>query len=40
MTEKNYRKTTKVFCDKIKGVAETLTQEASVELHGTTPPDC
>ena len=39
MTEKNYRKTTKVFCDKIKGVAETLTQEASVELHGTTPPD-
>ena len=23
MTEKNYRKTTKVFCDKIKGVAET-----------------
>ena len=39
MTEKNYRKTTKVFCDKIKGVAETFTQEASVELHGTTPPD-
>ena len=40
MTEKNYRKTTKVFCDKIKGVAETLTQEASVELHGTTTPNC
>ena len=28
-----------MFCDKIKGVAETLTQEASVEPHGTTPPD-
>ena len=39
MTEKNYKKNTKMFCDKIKGVAETLTQEASVELHGTTPPD-
>ena len=39
ITEKNCRKTTKVFCDKIKDVAETFTQEASVELHGTTPPD-
>ena len=28
-----------MFYDKIKGVAETFTQEASVELHGTTTPD-
>ena len=39
MTKNNNRKTTKPFCNQIKSVAETLTLEASIELHATTPPD-